>query len=58
MLLVNQTSGRTEIADSDRVFRKGECVAIDFEANRSGYLYVLAKQSSGDWRPMSPATRS
>jgi hypothetical protein len=55
LVLVNQVSGRSEVADSDRNFRKGECVAIDFESNRSGYLYVLAKQSSGDWRPLFPS---
>jgi len=55
LVLVNQTSGKSETADSDRVFRKGECVAIDIESNRSGYLYVLVKQSSGDWRPLFPS---
>ena len=29
-------------------------MAITLEANRSGYLYVLAKQSSGDWIPLFP----
>ncbi|HEV3333985.1 MAG TPA: DUF4384 domain-containing protein [Bryobacteraceae bacterium] len=55
LVLVNETTGRSQTADSDRVFHKGECVAIDFESNRSGYLYVLAKQSSGDWRPLFPS---
>jgi hypothetical protein len=55
LVLVNETSGKTQVADSDRIFHKGECVAIDFESNRSGYLYVLAKQSSGDWRPLFPS---
>jgi hypothetical protein len=55
LVLVNETTGRSQIADSDRNFQKGECVAIDFESNRSGYLYVLAKQSSGDWRPLFPS---
>jgi Domain of unknown function (DUF4384) len=55
LVLVNETSGKAEITDSDRMFGKGECVAIDFETNRSGYLYVLAKQSSGDWRPLFPS---
>jgi len=55
LVLVNENSGRAEAADPDRMFRKGECVAIDFEANRSGYLYVLVKQSSGDWRPLFPS---
>jgi hypothetical protein len=55
LVLVNETTGRSQTADSDRIFHKGECVAIDFESNRSGYLYVLAKQSSGDWRPLFPS---
>jgi Domain of unknown function (DUF4384) len=46
---------KSETVDSDRLFHNGECVAIDFEANRSGYLYVLAKQASGDWLPLLPS---
>jgi hypothetical protein len=41
--------------DSDRVFRKGDQVAIEIEANRSGYLYVLARQSSGSWQALLPS---
>jgi hypothetical protein len=41
--------------DSDHVFRKGDQVAIEIEANRSGYLYVLARQSSGSWQALLPS---
>ena len=52
--LVNATSGKAEAVDSDRDFRKGECVRIAVEANHSGYLYILSKQSSGGWLPLFP----
>lgn len=55
LALVNSESGKAEPVDSDRVFRKGECLAIDFESNRSGYLYVLVQQSSGNWAPLLPS---
>jgi hypothetical protein len=55
MVLVNPVTRRAEPVDSDRNFHNGDCVAIDFEANRSGYLYVLAKQASGDWLPLVPS---
>jgi hypothetical protein len=55
LVLVDQATNRSEPVDSDRVFKKGDCVAIEFDANRSGYLYVMAKQSSGDWQPLLPS---
>jgi hypothetical protein len=54
LLLVTSPGDRGQPADPARNFRKGDCVAVDLEANRSGYLYVLAKQSSGDWIPLFP----
>lgn len=38
---------------ADHVFKNGDCFAIDLEANRSGYLYVLGLQSSGSWTPLT-----
>ena len=55
VVLVDPNSGKSQTVDSNRVFRKGDCVAIDFETNWSAYLYVLAKQSSGDWQPLIPS---
>jgi len=53
-LLLVGPGDRGQATDPDHNFRKGDCVAADIEANRSGYLYVLAKQSSGDWEPLFP----
>jgi hypothetical protein len=56
LVLVDADSGKAESAAPDRMFHAGECFAIDFESNRAGFLYVLAKQSSGTWRPLVPST--
>jgi Domain of unknown function (DUF4384) len=55
LVLVDPNSGRWQPAAPDRVFRTGECFALDIEANRTGFLYVLAKQSSGSWHPLLPS---
>ncbi len=55
VMLVNSQTGAAEPADPDRTFRRGECVAIEFEANRSGYLYVLSQGSSGRWQALFPS---
>jgi len=54
LLLVRSRGERGQAVEPERNFRKGDCVAIELEANRSGYLYVLAKESSGDWAPLFP----
>jgi hypothetical protein len=55
LLLVDAQSGQSEPVDSDRVFQPGECVQLELEANRSGYLYVLDRGSSGTWKPLLPS---
>ncbi len=56
LVLVNAETGKSSAAAPDRIFRTGECFALDIETNRAGYLYVLAKQSSGSWHPLLPST--
>lgn len=41
--------------DPDSVWRTGQCAAVRLEANRGGYLYVLARGSSGEWQPLLPS---
>jgi hypothetical protein len=53
-VLVDDRNQGTPV-DSDHVFRKGDRVAIEIETNRSGYLYVLARQSSGSWQALLPS---
>ena len=54
LLLVGGRGDRGQPVAPERNFRKGDCVALELETNRSGYLYVLSKQSSGDWVPLFP----
>ena len=54
LLLVSSRSGVGEPVDPARNFKNGDCVAINLESNRSGYLYVLARESGGDWTPLFP----
>jgi len=56
LVLVDADSGKAQSVAPDRMFRSGECFAIDLESNRAGFLYVLAKQSSGSWHPLVPST--
>lgn len=53
--LVLFKNGKPEAAPADRILHAGDCFSIEFQANRSGYLYVLAKQSSGTWIPLLPS---
>jgi len=55
VVLIDPQSGKVEPADPNRVFQPGECVALEFEANHSGYLYVLEQGSSGAWNPLLPS---
>jgi hypothetical protein len=55
VLVVDRESGKGEPVESDRVFQPGECVALELEANHSGYLYVLDQGSSGKWKPLLPS---
>jgi hypothetical protein len=54
-LLLVDGANQGVAVDSDHVFRKGDRVALEIESNRSGYLYVLARQSSGSWQALLPS---
>lgn len=59
-LLSVDPSGRapsTPVAP-DFVWKTGQCAAVRLEANRGGYLYVLAQGSSGDWQPLLPSPQA
>lgn len=55
VMLIDAASGAAQPADPERKFRRGECLALEFEANRSGYLYVLSQGSSGRWQALFPS---
>ena len=54
-LVLEHPQGTREPFTPDRILRAGDCFALELQANHSGYLYVLAKQSSGAWLPLLPS---
>jgi hypothetical protein len=54
-IVLVDASGHRRPVSSDRVLEAGDCFAIDLHSNRSGYIYVFAKQSSGSWMPLLPS---
>ncbi len=57
LVLVDKDTGKGAPVEADRIFQPGECIALEFEANRSGYLYVLNQGSSGSWNPLLPSSQ-
>src|SRR4051794_3778258 len=55
--LVLISNGNSERVSADRVLQPGDCFSLELQANRSAYLYVLAKQSSGAWVPLLPSAQ-
>jgi hypothetical protein len=47
ILVFDEKTQKSEPVDPDRPFKNGECIAFEFEVNRSGYLYVLDESSDG-----------
>lgn len=56
LLLVDKTTGDAKAVSSDQVFNQGECFGLEFQSNRSGYLYVFNLGSSGAWKPLLPTS--
>lgn len=54
LLLVDKTTGDAKPVSSTQTFDEGECFSLEFQSNRSGYLYVFNLGSSGAWRPLLP----
>jgi Domain of unknown function (DUF4384) len=52
-VLLIGTDRQAHQVPSDHVFKDGDCFAIDLQANRFAYLYMLARQSSGTWTPLT-----
>jgi hypothetical protein len=54
LLSVDKATGDTTPVSSSQMFEQGDCFSLEFESNRSGYLYVFNLGSSGAWRPLLP----
>jgi hypothetical protein len=53
--LVKVTEGLESEVSPTATFHSGDMVRVKVEGNRDGYLYVIARGSSGNWKPLFPA---
>src|ERR1700677_4261269 len=44
--------------DADSTFRSGDRIRLSVDTNTSGYLYVVAQGSSGNWRLLFPSAEA
>lgn len=56
LLLFDRTTHKSAAVDPDHVFEQGDCIQLQFAPNRSGYLYVFNRASSGKWDVLLPST--
>ncbi len=54
LLLVDKTTAETKSVSPSQVFDQGDCFSLEFQSNRSSYLYVFNLGSSGAWKPLLP----
>jgi len=53
--LVQVVNGAEREVSPQSTFHSGDMVRVKIEGNRNGYLYVIARGSSGNWKPLFPA---
>jgi hypothetical protein len=54
--LVQVVGGAEREVSPSATFRSGDQVRVTVQGNRDGYLYVIARGSSGVWKPLFPAS--
>ena len=53
--LVRIVDGSPVEVSPDRTFHSGDRVSVRIESNRDGFLYVVARGSSGNWKVLFPS---
>jgi len=53
--LTQVVNGAESEVNPTATFHSGDMVRVKVEGNREGYLYVIARGSSGNWKPLFPA---
>lgn len=53
--LVQMVNGEEREVNPQSVFHSGDMVRVKLEGNREGYLYVISRGSSGNWKPLFPS---
>jgi hypothetical protein len=53
-ILKRESSGSAEV-DPDTVFHSGDRIRLRIDVNTAGYLYIVNRGSSGNWKPLFPS---
>ena len=53
--IVKQVGGESVEVDPESVFRSGDRIRLNVQANDNGYLYIVLRGSSGRWSPLFPS---
>ncbi|MCW5965129.1 MAG: DUF4384 domain-containing protein [Bryobacterales bacterium] len=56
--IIKRVGGNAEEVPVDTVFRSGDRIQVAVEANEAGYLYIIARGSSGAWKPLFPSAEA
>jgi hypothetical protein len=54
LLMVDKTTAEAKPVSPSEVFDQGDCFSLEFQSNRSSYLYVFNLGSSGAWKALLP----
>jgi hypothetical protein len=54
-VLKRDTAGAYQEVDADTTFKSGDRIRLEAQANSTGYLYVVAQGSSGNWQVLFPS---
>jgi hypothetical protein len=54
-ILKREGAGVTEV-DTDTVFHSGDRIRLRVDVNVAGYLYIISRGSSGNWKPLYPSS--
>jgi hypothetical protein len=54
-VLKRNAAGVYEEVDADTTFHSGDRIRLEAQANSTGYLYVVAQGSSGNWQVLFPS---
>lgn len=53
--LIKRVGSSAQEVPVDTVFHSGDRIQVAVETNEPGYLYIIARGSSGAWRPLFPS---
>ncbi len=54
--LLKKTGSASVEVDTDTVFHSGDRIRVRVDVNTAGYLYIISRGSSGNWKPLFPSS--